>query len=191
MLMRMLLQGGLPILTDHARGPDEDNPNGYFEYDPVKDLGQAEDKSWLREARGKGVKVISHLLKDLPDENFYRVIILHRDLREVLASQSRLLKRRGKPNPLPEEKTLELYRQHVINVEVFLKRKRNFERLDVHYSSALANPLGCANEVNLFLGGRYNSEKMAEGIDVRLYRNRWASPLGPEKGSHHNLFRTC
>ena len=36
MMMRMLEQGGLPILTDHVRRPDDDNPNGYYEYEAVK-----------------------------------------------------------------------------------------------------------------------------------------------------------
>ena len=86
MLMNMLEAGGLTIVTDEVRTPDEDNPAGYFEHERVKDLEKETDKSWVREARGKVVKVISHLLPSLPDDNFYRVILARRELTEVIVS---------------------------------------------------------------------------------------------------------
>src|SRR5262245_53552710 len=36
MMMRMLEAGGMPVLTDEIRKPDLDNPNGYYEFEPVK-----------------------------------------------------------------------------------------------------------------------------------------------------------
>ena len=65
LMMRMLDAGGIPALTDGHRPPDEHNPGGYFEYDPVKRL--AEDASWLEAARGRAVKVIYRLLAHLPN----------------------------------------------------------------------------------------------------------------------------
>ena len=53
MMMKMLDAAGLPILTDHERSADEDNPGGYFEHERVKDLKDELDKAWVREARGK------------------------------------------------------------------------------------------------------------------------------------------
>ena len=38
MMMKMLDAAGLPIMTDHERTADEDNPKGYFEYERVKNL---------------------------------------------------------------------------------------------------------------------------------------------------------
>ena len=38
LLMRMLDRGGVEIMTDSERTADIDNPNGYFEYERVKDL---------------------------------------------------------------------------------------------------------------------------------------------------------
>src|SRR5262247_2722612 len=80
MMMKMLESGGLPILSDGERKPDVDNPNGYYEVERIKRLEHETDKSWLRDARGKVVKVISFLVKDLPDDNFYQVLFLRRDL---------------------------------------------------------------------------------------------------------------
>ena len=84
MMMRMLEAGGVPILSDGAREADIDNPKGYYELERIKHLEKETDKSYLREGRGKAVKAISFLIKDLPDENDYRVIFMRRDLDEVL-----------------------------------------------------------------------------------------------------------
>ena len=40
MMMGMLKAGGVEILTDGLRKADEDNPKGYFELEPVKQLAQ-------------------------------------------------------------------------------------------------------------------------------------------------------
>src|SRR3990172_93617 len=93
MLMRMLEAGGVPIMTDRGRSADVDNPKGYFEYERIKDLEGETDKSYLREGRGKALKVISFLIKHLPDENDYRVIFMRRDLDEVLSSQDKMIQR--------------------------------------------------------------------------------------------------
>ena len=65
LMMQMLGAGGMPLLTDEVRGADEDNPRGYFEFEPVKRT--REDAGWVWQARGKAVKVIYALLRDLPD----------------------------------------------------------------------------------------------------------------------------
>jgi len=62
MMMKMLEAGGMEILTDKIREADDDNPQGYYEFERVKKL--KEDRAWLEDARGKAVKVISALLKD-------------------------------------------------------------------------------------------------------------------------------
>ena len=55
MLMQMLAAGGMPMLTDHQRAADEDNPRGYFELEAVRK--GPPDLSWVAQARGKAVKV--------------------------------------------------------------------------------------------------------------------------------------
>ena len=82
MMMQMLEAGGMNVLTDGLRTADEDNLKGFFEYEKVKALKT--DQSWLPEARGKAVKIISELLKYLPDTHTYRIIFMRRALKEVL-----------------------------------------------------------------------------------------------------------
>jgi hypothetical protein len=94
MMMKMLDAAGLPIVTDAIRTADIDNPKGYYELERVKDLEKETDKSYIRDARGKVLKVISFLIKDLPDDNQYRIIFMRRDLNEVIASQNKMIAHR-------------------------------------------------------------------------------------------------
>jgi hypothetical protein len=97
LMMQMLEAGGITVLTDGIREPDEDNPRGYYEFERVKALPKG-DYEWLESARGKAVKVVSALLEYLPPEYNYKVIFMHRRMEEILASQRKMLIRRGK-NP--------------------------------------------------------------------------------------------
>src|SRR5687768_1736541 len=97
MMMKMLEAGGLEPVVDHVRKPDEDNPKGYYEFERVKALEN--DREWLPEAKGKFVKVISMLLRHLPADHRFKVIFMQRNMPEVLASQKKMLVRRGEdPN---------------------------------------------------------------------------------------------
>ncbi|MFQ5490641.1 MAG: sulfotransferase family protein, partial [Phycisphaerae bacterium] len=64
MMMKMIEAGGIAVLTDHVRQADEDNPKGYYEFEPVKKTKH--DASWLEQAGGKVVKMVHLLLLDLP-----------------------------------------------------------------------------------------------------------------------------
>ncbi len=174
MMMRMLDAAGLPIMTDHERTADEDNPKGYYEYERVKNLEKDPDRSWVREARGKVLKVISHLLKDLPEENYYRIIFLRRDLDEVVASQNKMLERRGENNPLDDRSTKDYFLRHLVQVRFLARNRKNIELLEVQYRDALEAPLEFARRVSAFLGGRLDPETMANVVDAQLYRNRKA-----------------
>lgn len=172
MLMAMLEAGGLPLLTDEQRHADPDNPRGYFEMESVKSLGEQQDKTWVRNARGKGLKVISYLLKELPDDNAYRVLFARRDLAEVIRSQNVMLERQQQPNPVDDAKALDLFRKHLVNVQLLVRSKRNFQLLEVAHRDALADPRRTAVAINGFLGGHLDVERMAAVVDRELYRNR-------------------
>ncbi|MBM4196677.1 MAG: sulfotransferase [Gammaproteobacteria bacterium] len=172
MLMNMLQAGGMPLLVDGERAADTDNPRGYFELERVKSLGEQADRSWLREARGRAVKVISHLLKELPPDNHYRVLFAVRDLGEVVRSQNTMLGRRGELNPVDDMKALDLYRRHLVNVQVLARTRPNFEFLEIGYADALAAPAGTARRIRRFVGRPLDEARMAAAVDAALYRNR-------------------
>jgi hypothetical protein len=172
MVMKMLQAGGLPVLTDGLRTADEDNPKGYYEVERVKDLGRGADKGWLSDARGKGLKVISYLLKSLPSHYNYRVVFIRRDLEEVLASQRKMLARRGEAEETAPERMRALFEDDLWRATYQLRRRPEFEALELQYSAVLARPLEEARRVAAFLGGGLDPEAMAAVVDPQLYRNR-------------------
>jgi len=173
MMMNMLGSAGLPIVTDREREADEDNPKGYFEDERVKQLDRSEDKSWLAECKGRVIKIISFLLLDLPDEYHYRVIFMQRDLNEVIASQNKMMVRRGEdPQATSDEKMLANYRFHLKKVDYVLEEQPNFDVLRVGYRDALDDAVGQAERVSRFLGRSLDTAAMAATVDARLYRNR-------------------
>jgi hypothetical protein len=171
MLMKMLEAGGLVVVTDGLRSADEDNPKGYYEDERVKDLHQAGDKAWLRDARGKVVKIISVLLKSLPADNNYQVLFMHRNLREIVASQNKMLVRRGEKNDTADDRAVQLLDEQVRDARFFLRRPQ-FEVLEMNYGEILQGGRPQAQRIAEFLGRSLDVEKMAQVVDVQLYRNR-------------------
>jgi hypothetical protein len=171
MAMKMLEAGGLTVVTDGQRVADEDNPKGYYEDERVKRLHKDADQAWLREARGKVVKIISFLLKSLPDEHNYKVVFMHRNLREIVASQNKMLARLGKPNDLPDEAAVQLLSTQEKEAGFFLKRP-HFDVLELNYADVLAAARSEAKKMADFVGEPLDVEKMAAVVDKELYRNR-------------------
>jgi len=185
MVMKMLEAGGLPVLTDGIRTADEDNPKGYYEVERVKNLAQETDKRWLAGARGKVVKVISFLLKSLPPHFNYRVVFIRREIEEVLASQRKMLDRRGETEATPPERMRALFEDDLWRAGYQLRHRPEFETMEVHYSAVLAQPLESARRLDAFLGGGLDVEAMAAVVDPQLYRNRASRTASrtPEPGS--------
>lgn len=175
MMMKMLAAGGLEIVTDEIRTADEDNPKGYFEFEQVKELDKGGDKGWMKDCRGKVVKIISFLLKHLPEDNFYKVIFMRRSFEELIASQNKMLTRRGEPtDEAGDERMIQLYEKHLRKVDVMLADRSNFESLQVSYKAALDEPRAHAERVSSFLRRKLDLDGMAAVVDPELYRNRKA-----------------
>jgi hypothetical protein len=173
MLMGMLESGGLAIMTDALREADVDNPKGYFEYERVKDLEKETDKSYVREGRGKVLKVISFLIKDLPDDNDYRVIFMRRDLSEVIASQNKMIDRLGTEDTTAADEAMkEAYRNDIVRTRLLCRKRSNFDHVEIHYRDAIGDPAATAREVNAFVGGHLDEAAMHAAVDASLYRNR-------------------
>jgi hypothetical protein len=178
MVMKMLQAGGIEPLTDRERRADVDNPDGYFEYERVKGLATDPDRTWIREARGKSLKVISHLLQELPDGNFYRIIFAQRDLQEIVASQNIMLRHRGQAPGVSDAEAIDLYGRHLLRTLMHVRGKANMELLTLQYRDIVRDSRACSDRINRFLGGRLDSAAMAGAVNPALYRNRSPSPLG-------------
>lgn len=178
MAMKMLAAGGMPILTDGVRAADESNPKGYYEYEAVKELHKQGDTRWLIDARGKAIKIVSFLLTWLPETNDYKVIFMQRDLREVVASETTMLKKRGEDaaasdgTATDEEQTRTVYQQHLEKVHRFMANRSCFSTLTIGYRDALERPQEAATRIRDFVDRPLNVEEMAQVADPSLYRNR-------------------
>lgn len=173
MLMRMLSAGGVPLVVDDLRAPDQDNPHGYFEFAPVKALHKPGDKAWLGQARGKAIKIISYLLPHLPEGYHYKIIFMQRRLPEVLASQKKMVERQGKPTgAVSDEALAATYTAHLTNVQNLLAARGNCDVLYVDHRSAIEAPEQAATRIRDFLGEALDTAAMAAEIDTSLHRNR-------------------
>jgi hypothetical protein len=173
LMMQMLQAGGLEIVTDARRGPDDSNPKGYFELEAVKDLDKGGRHEWLAAARGKAVKVVSPLVRRLPPTYDYRVIFMQRDLDELVASQNRMLADRGAPqDDAQNERIKTLYRAHVDDTLRILRARPRVATLVVDHGEAVARPADAAARVSRFLGGRLDVARMAAAADPSLHRHR-------------------
>ncbi len=173
MAMKMLEAGGFEVVTDEVRTADVDNPKGYYEDERVKDLAEMQDKAWVRSARGKVIKVVSSLLQYLPKDNFYRVVFMRRNLREVLASQTKMLDRRSESSQTSDDDMLKMFTSHLDKVEFQLRFRDFFEVLYLDYRAVLEDPVGEARRINGFFGGVLDEGRMVEVVDPALYRNRY------------------
>jgi hypothetical protein len=171
MAMRVISEGGIPPLIDEIRKADEDNPRGYYEFEPVKQTRK--DASWLERAPGKVVKMVYRLLFDLPAGYQYRVVFMKRRLEEVIASQNVMLDRLGKAGGgLSDDQLIGTFRKEIEKVEAWLAEQSNFKTLYVDYNQVLSDPSGPVRAINDFLGGDLDTKKMLSVVDPALYRQR-------------------
>jgi hypothetical protein len=173
MAMRMLEAGGVPIFADGLRLADEDNPNGYYELERVKTLDKDTDYSWLGQAQGKAIKIVSHLIMSLPAQFRYKVLFLNRAVDEVVASQNKMLSRNGqKWDPSMDRRVAELFKQHLREVKSWMACQSNLEVLHLDYAEVIRNPEPEAQRLCGFLRWDLDWREMAKAVDPGLYRNR-------------------
>lgn len=172
MMMKMLEAGGLEVLTDHVRQPNEDNPKGYYEFERVKKLPEG-DTMWLKGAAGKVVKIISALLVHLPSKYTYKILFMRRSMEEILASQKQMLARRGESSDKVDDTEMaHLFAKHLQEVQIWLDRQPYITYLDVDYNAMLRDPRPQITQILAFLGDALDFERMMEVVDPKLYRQK-------------------
>lgn len=172
LMMSMLDAAGFPPMQDDVRTADDDNPKGYYEYERVKKMPDG-DTAWLKDAKGKAVKVITALLKHLPRKHKYDLVIMRREISEILASQRKMLERRGEdPNKVGDKEMADLFSKHFDDVLEWIGQQKNIRSLEINYNQLLIDPRAQVEQLNRFLGGELDTDAMLEKIDPKLYRQR-------------------
>jgi hypothetical protein len=128
---------------------------------------------WLEDAVGKVVKIISQLLRHLPSDYSYEIVFMRREMDEILASQERMLVRRGEEtDKIADEKLAALFQQHLRGVQHWLNNQPNIDVIYVSYNQVLDHPWQEARRIDAFLDEDLDVQAMAGVVDPALYRQR-------------------
>lgn len=171
MMMQILEKGGITPLTDYERQADNNNPHGYYEYEPVKKL--ALDATWMAEAEGKSIKVIAQLLPYLPAKHRYKIVLMDREISEVLISQQRMLgKTREEAIRNYPFKMAQTFFNQIEKIHQWVDKQPNVELLIVKYQDAIDSPEDTVHRIANFLDREMDTSEMLKAIDKKLYRNQ-------------------
>lgn len=173
LMMQILEKAGLPLLTDQLRTADLDNQRGYYEYEPVKFM-KAGDLTWLELAKGKVVKVISHLLAYLPSSYPVKVIFMLRDLSEVVASQDHMLKNRGEveKTTVGDGELVRIFEKHLQDIKSWIAQQPKIEVVYIDYNHLMQDPSTALAPLEGFLGINVTAPGVLSVVDPKYYRQR-------------------
>lgn len=172
LMMQMLEAGGAQLITDNIRKADRHNQRGYYELEAVKRI-QKNGTPFLNNASGRVIKVISALLKFLPQDKDYKVIFMTRDIDEILRSQSKMINsENGTIDPGHEAKMKEKSQAHLDKTLIALSEYSHMFFLIVEYKELIENPLNSTNVICDFLELDLDRKMMAHIIDPDLYHQR-------------------
>ena len=170
MMMQMLAAAGLEIYTDNQRKPDENNPKGYFEADAVK--GLVTDNAWIKDCRGKVIKVVAPVVPYLPQQERYRVLFMQRDIKEIVSSQNRMLGRLEKQGgDIEDQRLQEVFLQQALVAAQMVVSHGN-PLLSVGYASAIEDPEKAARLIAEFLDMELDISAMVATVDSTLHREK-------------------
>jgi hypothetical protein len=166
LMMQIMERTSLPILSDGLREKDINNPEGYYELEAVK--GIVKDNSFLKEAKGKVVKIVTPLPLFLDKSLNYRVLFMRRDIEEILRSQEKML---GKDQSSEREKFKTIYELHLKKTYTFFETNK-IPYLDVWYKEVISNTEFELKKIIDFLELSSNWEDLANAVHPELYRNK-------------------
>jgi len=168
MMMQILQAGGIEPVTDNIRQADRDNSKGYYEHELVKALVRG-NQACLANAQGKAIKVVSTLLRYLSKQQQYKIIFMHRELEQVLASQKQMLNNLNSDTQQDNDAQLkQFYTQHLDKISVWLDKIDNVEVLHLAYVDLLNQPKPHIERLTKFLGANLNKRKMCSVIDTKM-----------------------
>jgi len=177
MMMQIVEALGVGPLVDEARPADADNPRGYYELAAVQSI--ARESGFLADASGRALKVVSPLLSRLPVRSpgaGYRVILMERDLDEVLSSQAAMLDRSGDATERPPDEAMKRAFEGVhARALGWIEERADVKGWVVSHRELLASPYLVVHRVADFLGRAGNDRLLEQAASVvvpQLYRQR-------------------
>jgi tetratricopeptide (TPR) repeat protein len=171
LMMQMLKAGGIEPMTDGKRLPDDDNPQGYWEWEEIKRLPKK--PRIIEQSVGKVVKVISALLPSLPRPHRYKVIYMVRPTAQVIDSQLVMLDRQGQRARSERQHLIDVQESHSKQIRHVLSKSDRVDFLEVSYPDLVADPAPVIEKLVQFFPDRFVASALVyECIKPSLFRNR-------------------
>ena len=173
LMMQVLSAGGLKPLVDDMRLADTSNPEGYFEYEPIKRLRQ--NPRVIEEGKEKITKVISMLLPFLPKQHRYQIIYMRRDPVQVAKSQAKMIEKlHSKPAFLDVNSVAERLVMHDQDTLNLLKESDNIEFIAIQYEDLIRAPEECIKGVQNFLQNplKCSAFELSKIVKPELWREK-------------------
>jgi hypothetical protein len=172
LMMQLLHAGGIPVMHDGIRAADDDNREGYWEWEEIKQLRS--HPRLIEQARGKAVKVVSALLGHLPPRHRYRIVFMRRPIGEIVDSQWKMLANRGTVPRSDRDHLAAAQEKHLAAVLRSLRESPRVDLLEVDYPDLVHRPADVLPRLATFLGPVLQADlpTLAAVIQPRLHRHR-------------------
>ena len=171
LMMQMLKAAGIEPMTDGKRTADDDNPEGYWEWEDIKVLPK--NPRIIEQTKGKVVKVISALLPSLPRPHRYKIIYMVRPTQQVVDSQLVMLDRQGQKARSEKQHLIEVQESHSRQIRQAISKSDRADLLEVSYPDLVADPQAIIEQLENFLGSRFQkSPAVVACVKPKLFRNR-------------------
>lgn len=178
LMMQMLAAGGMSLLTDGERVADIDNPKGYYEWEPIKQIAKKPELLDDDGLDGHVIKCVSMLLPHMPVQHNYKVIFMTRPIKEVVVSQAAMVDRLAtRGAALDEEQLQRGLTAHRNELRNWLETAPHMEAIEIDYPSLVADPAAAVAQLVEFLGAERlpNAQAMLAAVDPKLYRRKEAA----------------
>lgn len=165
LMMQLIEKMGIEPIADGIRESDSNNPEGYYEYEPVKSI--VKDNSFLKNCKGKAIKIVTPLPIFLDKSLNYRILFMRREMEEILMSQEKML---NKDQRSERDKFNSIYTQHLAKSYQFFEA-HNIPYLDVNYSQLIHDMENEVSKILKFLELNLDTAIFGNVIKPHLYRN--------------------
>jgi predicted AlkP superfamily phosphohydrolase/phosphomutase/tetratricopeptide (TPR) repeat protein len=172
LMMQLLRAGGMELMHDGKRTADEDNEEGYWEWEEIKSLKK--NPRVIEQAAGKVIKIISALLPHLPPKHRYKILFMKRPVAQVVESQWKMLEHHGQQPKSEKAHLIATQETHVAQLLGTLRQSPRIDLLEVDFPALVADPLAWLPRLQEFLGDTLagDLETLAAVVKPTLFRNR-------------------
>ncbi|MEY3237152.1 MAG: hypothetical protein RI883_1253 [Bacteroidota bacterium] len=161
LVMKMLEDGGMPILFDEEETVTKNEKLAAYGYKKVANLSK--DSEWIELANDKALKVYVEHLNYLPAHFNYKVIFVTRDIEDIIQYQDSQ-KTTGKSATALSMKKVAALQNRIFKAEEWIASQPNIEFLTISYNELIEHPIESVEIMCEFIGKELNNAAMIKSI---------------------------